>query len=123
MSPTPNWSREGRATKDLSIRQVRAPQSACKVHRHRAWQPIAVIGHPLSLRFSPRRGALIHPPKAYGSCRGYGKRASRASHSPLDGRPSGAAHRLHRPDDGWFQEKIRIGNRCLAHIRITSNGR
>ena len=100
MSPPPNWSREGRATKDLLIGQIRAPQSAFEVHWRKAWQPVAGIGHPLSLRFSPGREALIPPPLAYGSCRSYGKRGGRASHSSLDGRPAGAAHRLHRPGDG-----------------------
>ena len=84
MSPPPNWSLKGRASRDLSIGQIRAPQSATEVHRHTTWQPVPVIGHPLSLRFSPRCRDRNPPPRAYGSCRSYGKRW-RVSHSSLDG--------------------------------------
>jgi hypothetical protein len=120
VSPPPNWSPKGRATKDLSIGQIRAPQSASEVHRHKAWQPVPGIGHPLSLHFSPRRGALTHPPLAYGSCRSYGKRVNRVSHSSLDGRPSGAAHRLHRPGDERHGRTGR-GDRRLEQTKISSN--
>jgi len=51
VSPSPNWSPKGRTAKDLSIRHVRAPQSASEVHGFKAWQPVAWIGHPLSLPF------------------------------------------------------------------------
>ena len=51
MSPPPNWSPEGRASKDPLIWHVHAPQSAFEIYRHRAWQPIAGIGHPLPLHF------------------------------------------------------------------------
>jgi hypothetical protein len=122
VSPPPNWSREGRATKDLSIGQIRAPQSASEVHRRKAWQPVPGIGHPLLLRFSPRRGALIRPPLAYGSCRSYGKRGFRVSHSSLDGRPAGAAHRLHRPGDER-QRTTGRGDQRPEQMRILSNER
>ena len=63
MSPTPNWSPEGRAARDLSNRHVRAPQSASEIHRHKAWQPLAGIGHPLSLRLTHRRDHIKDPGK------------------------------------------------------------
>ena len=56
MSPPPNWSPKGRASQDRSIRHVRAPQSAFEIYRHKAWQPLAVIGHPLLLRLTHIKG-------------------------------------------------------------------
>jgi hypothetical protein len=61
VSPPPNWSPQGRASKDLLIRQARAPQSAFEVHRYNTWQPFAGIGHPLSLRLMPRRDPSKDP--------------------------------------------------------------
>jgi hypothetical protein len=55
VSPPPNWSPQGRAARDLSTEYTRAPKSAFKVHRHQAWQPFAVIGHPLPLLLTHRR--------------------------------------------------------------------
>jgi hypothetical protein len=122
VSPPPNWSLKGRTAKDLSIRHVRAPQSASEVHGFKAWQPAPVIGHPLLLRFFNPSGSRsfpgdwrFPPPMAYGSCRNCGKRAERPSHSPLDGRPEGASHRLHRPGD---EPKIVGEDRRLDHIRF-----
>jgi hypothetical protein len=63
VSPPPNWSPEGRAVEDLSIRHVRAPQSAFEVHQRKAWQPLAGIGHPLSLRLTSRRDHIKGPEK------------------------------------------------------------
>jgi hypothetical protein len=125
VSPSPNWSPQGRTAKDLSIRHVRAPQSAFEVHGFKAWQPFPGIGHPLSLHFlmAPRHRSLhrdsrsIPPPKAYGSCRIYGKRARRPSHRSLDGRPAGAAHRLHRPGDESSPRITKREGRSRDHIK------
>jgi hypothetical protein len=58
VSPPPNWSPKGRASRDRSIRHVHAPKSAIKIYRHKAWQPIAGIGHPLLLRLTHRLGYI-----------------------------------------------------------------
>ena len=63
MSPPPNWSPKGRARRDLSIRHVHAPKSAIKIYRHKAWQPIAGIGHPLLLRLTHRLRYIKGPEK------------------------------------------------------------
>lgn len=108
MSPPPNWSRNGEAARDLVLRHARAPQSASEVHGQQSQAAHPGIGHPLSLRFNtvPWRCASamksrqkLPPPKAYGTCRSYGKAPAGLSHSSLDGRPTGAAHRSHRPGD------------------------
>ena len=63
MSPTPNWSPQGRASGDLLSRHAHAPKSAAKIYRHKAWQPIAGIGHPLLLRLKHRLGYIKGPEK------------------------------------------------------------